>query len=80
MSYCDGKYWITYNGEIYNFLELVKELEGLGHHFRSESDTEIILSAYVQWGEACQFRFNGMWSFAIWDSGEKSFFSRGQVW
>jgi len=74
MSYGDGKYWITYNGEIYNFLELRKELEGLGHHFRSESDTEIILSAYAQWGESCQFRFNGMWSFAIWDSEEKKLF------
>jgi asparagine synthase (glutamine-hydrolysing) len=74
MSYGDGKYWITYNGEIYNFLELRKELEGLGHRFRSESDTEIILSAYAQWGEACQFRFNGMWSFAIWDSEEKKLF------
>jgi asparagine synthase (glutamine-hydrolysing) len=74
MSYGDGKYWITYNGEIYNFIELRKELEGLGHRFRSESDTEIILSAYAQWGEACQFKFNGMWSFAIWDSEEKKLF------
>jgi len=74
MSYGNGKYWITYNGEIYNFLELRTELEGLGHRFRSESDTEIILSAYAQWGEACQFRFNGMWSFAIWDSEEQKLF------
>lgn len=74
MSYGDERYWITYNGEIYNFIELRTELEALGHRFLSDSDTEIILSAYVQWGEACQLRFNGMWSFAIWDSTEKKLF------
>ena len=74
MSYGDGKYWITYNGEIYNFLELRKELEELGCRFHSESDTEVVLAAYAEWGEKCQFKFNGMWSFAIWDSEEQKLF------
>jgi asparagine synthase (glutamine-hydrolysing) len=74
MSYADKRYWIVYNGEIYNFLELRDELEGLGHTFQSDSDTEVILSAYVQWGEGCQFKFNGMWAFAIWDSKERILF------
>ena len=74
MAYGDKRYWITYNGEIYNFIELRTELELLGHHFHSESDTEVILAAYVQWGKACQFKFNGMWSFAIWDSHERQLF------
>ena len=65
MSFADGRYWITFNGEIYNFLEVRAELQALGHVFRSESDTEVILAAYQQWGEACLPRFNGMWAFAI---------------
>ena len=74
MSYADGRYWITFNGEIYNFLEVRAELEGYGHVFRSDSDTEVILAAYVQWGEDCLLRFNGMWAFAIWDTAERSLF------
>lgn len=74
MSYANGRYWITFNGEIYNFLELRDELEALGHCFRSDSDTEVILAAYTQWGEDCQFKFNGMWAFAIWDSKERILF------
>lgn len=74
MSYAAGRYWITYNGEVYNFLELRHELENLGHRFRSDSDTEIILSAYVQWGRECLLRFNGMWAFAIWDAHDKTLF------
>ncbi len=68
------RYWITFNGEIYNFLELRKELVALGETFTSESDTEIILSAYRQWGADCQLKFNGMWAFAIWDELEKTLF------
>jgi asparagine synthase (glutamine-hydrolysing) len=74
MSYADGRYWITFNGEIYNFLEVRAELESLGHRFRSESDTEVILAAYAQWREACLPRFNGMWAFAIWDTHERTLF------
>jgi len=71
----DGKrYWITYNGEIYNFLELRNELKVLGYKFNTETDTEVILASYAQWGKDCLLRFNGMWAFAIWDSIEKILF------
>lgn len=66
MSY-RGRYWITYNGEIYNYLEIRAELSGLGHVFSSQTDTEVILAAYAQWGPNCLRRFNGMWAFAIYD-------------
>ncbi len=74
MSYGDGRYWITFNGEIYDFLELRRELEAAGHRFATESDTEVVLAAYAQWGAACQLRFNGMWAFAIWDRVERELF------
>jgi asparagine synthase (glutamine-hydrolysing) len=74
MSFPDGRYWITFNGEIYNFLELRSELEGKGYVFRSDSDTEIILAAYREWGEECQTKFNGMWAFGIWDDKERTLF------
>jgi asparagine synthase (glutamine-hydrolysing) len=74
MSYSDGRYWITFNGEIYNFIEIRKDLEILGYHFKSESDTEVILAAFLAWGEASLHKFNGMWAFAIWDSKERSLF------
>ena len=74
MSYAEGRYWLTYNGEVYNYLELREELRGLGHRFVSESDSEVILAAYAQWGQECQLRFNGMWAFAIWDAHERRLF------
>ncbi|BAZ47944.1 asparagine synthase (glutamine-hydrolysing) [Nostoc sp. NIES-4103] len=74
MSYGDGRYWITYNGEIYNFLEIRHQLEKLGHRFHTQTDTEVILAAYVEWGHECQLAFNGMWAFAIWDRLEKVLF------
>jgi asparagine synthase (glutamine-hydrolysing) len=58
---------VTYNGEIYNYIELRNELIALGRHFRSGSDTEVLLSAYEQWGPDCVRKFNGMWAFAIFD-------------
>ncbi len=66
---CDhtGKYWITFNGEIYNYRELKKELTKNGAQFKSNSDTEVILEAYKQWGDACLERLNGMFAFALWD-------------
>ncbi len=71
MAYGGERYWITYNGEIYNFLELRDELAGLGHEFRSDTDTEIILAAYAQWGDDFKSRLNGMWAFALWDRAER---------
>jgi asparagine synthase (glutamine-hydrolysing) len=74
MSYGDGRYWITYNGEVYNFVELRRELESLGYIFRTETDTEVILASYDRWGPDCQFKFNGMWAFALWDEREQTLF------
>jgi asparagine synthase (glutamine-hydrolysing) len=67
MSNEDGSLWIIYNGEVYNYLEIRKGLESLGHRFRSQTDTEVILHAYEEWGVDCLAHFNGMWSFAILD-------------
>jgi len=67
MSADEGRLWITFNGEIYNFLELRDELEAAGHRFRSRTDTEVILAAYGRWGVDCLDRFAGMFAFAIWD-------------
>jgi len=63
----NGELWITFNGEIYNYLEIRAELEALGHPFRTRTDTEVILRAYQQWGPPCVDRLSGMWSFAIYD-------------
>ena len=65
---------IVYNGEVYNFVELRKELESIGYKFTSESDTEVILVAYAQWGSRCLQKFNGMWAFAIWDDRKGELF------
>ena len=70
----NGDLWITYNGEIYNFLELRFELKKLGHVFRSNTDTEVIIHAYEQWGKECLHKFNGMWAFAIWNNQTKELF------
>ena len=63
----DGRYVIVFNGAIYNFIELRAELSKLGHVFRSSGDTEVLLTAYKQWGAECLHRFNGMWAFVIYD-------------
>jgi len=63
----DGNLVLTYNGEIYNYLELREELKQLGHEFHTESDSEVVLKAYRQWGVECLNKFNGMWAFAIYD-------------
>lgn len=68
------RYHIVFNGEIYNFIEIRKELEILGHVFSNKSDTEVLLRAFVQWGEKFLERLNGMWAFAIWDKDEKKLF------
>lgn len=74
LEYLEGRYSITFNGEIYNFIELRKELSLKGYAFRSDSDTEVILAAYDCWGKACLSKFNGMWAFAIWDNHLKKLF------
>jgi len=68
---------LTFNGEIYNYIEIRNELEALGHQFSSRSDTEVLLRAYLAWGQRCVERFNGDWAFLIWDPRERiAFFSR----
>ncbi len=67
MSNARGDLVIVFNGEVYNFVELRQELESAGHHFKTGTDTEVILSAYEQWGKDCVVRFNGMWAFTILD-------------
>jgi asparagine synthase (glutamine-hydrolysing) len=67
MSYLGGRLWLTYNGEIYNYRELRNELKESGFTFASDTDTEIILAAYAQWGFECLSHFNGMFAFALWD-------------
>jgi len=62
-----GDFVLTYNGEVYNFKELRRELEGLGYRFRSHTDTEVVLHAWREWGEQCLDRLNGMFAFAVWD-------------
>jgi asparagine synthase (glutamine-hydrolysing) len=74
MSTGAGRYWIVFNGEIYNYIELREELKGLGYHFQTQTDTEVILNAYLKWGEECLNHFNGMWAFALFDSTEKRLF------
>lgn len=74
MMTADGRYVITYNGELYNFQELRTELQALGHQFVSRSDTEVLLHAYAEWGPACLSRLNGMFAFAVWDKQRRSLF------
>jgi asparagine synthase (glutamine-hydrolysing) len=74
MSDLSQNIWITYNGEIYNFKELRKELEKCGHRFKSNSDTEVIIYAYVEWGIECIKKFNGMFAFALYDNFKKELY------
>lgn len=74
MSYANERYWMTFNGEIYNFIEIREELRAKGYTFRGESDSEVIMAAFMEWREKCLERFNGMWTFAIWDKAEKTLF------
>jgi asparagine synthase (glutamine-hydrolysing) len=73
MQYID-RHVITFNGEIYNYVELKKELSGFGYVFRTHTDTEVICAAYDKWGDDCLNHFNGMWAFAIYDIQRRRFF------
>jgi asparagine synthase (glutamine-hydrolysing) len=70
----DGRFILTFNGEIYNYNELRIELEANGYQFHSRTDTEVLLYAYAQWGEKCLNRLNGMFAFAIWDQNKQELF------
>lgn len=74
MTYRDSRLWIVFNGEIYNFLEIRRELETKGHSFVSDSDTEVILAAYTEWATDCFSLFNGMWAVAIYDEKKGDLF------
>ena len=69
-----GRYTVTFNGEIYNFLELRQDLLSRGHTFRSDGDTEVLLAGYAEYGEGVLDRLDGMFAFAIWDEKEQSLF------
>tara|TARA_B100001057_G_scaffold295301_1_gene295398 strand:- start:7500 stop:9506 length:2007 start_codon:yes stop_codon:yes gene_type:complete len=74
MSDLSKNIWISYNGEVYNFLEIKKDLIKLGHNFKSHTDTEVILYAYIEWGIECIKKFNGMFAFSLYDNYKKKFF------
>src|SRR3989442_12570455 len=80
MSTANSQLWITFNGEIFNYIELREELVGKGYQFATRSDTEVILHAYQEYGEDCVNHFNGQWAFAIWDAKrQKLFLSRDRA-
>ena len=74
MSDLSKNIWIAYNGEIYNFKELRAELEKYGHRFKSNTDTEVIIYAYIEWGIECIKKFNGMFAFSLYDNFKKKFY------
>ena len=71
----DGSLWLIYNGEIYNYEEIKKQLVTYGHRFRSDTDSEVVLQAYEEWGLDSLNKFNGMFAFAIWDSSKQRLFA-----
>lgn len=80
MSSADGRFHIVFNGEIYNYLELRTELAGLGHVFKTKSDTEVLLTSFMEWKEECLQKLNGMFAFAIYDTAlDELFIARDRV-
>jgi asparagine synthase (glutamine-hydrolysing) len=75
MATAERDLWVVYNGEIYNHVELREELRALGHAFRSQSDTEVLLAAYRAWGRDCLARFNGMFAFVLVDRNRRTLFA-----
>ena len=74
MCSSDERYWVTFDGQIYNYSELREELESLGYRFASRCDTEVVIAAYAQWGADCLHRFNGMWGIGILDRHSRTLF------
>ncbi|HKY28068.1 MAG TPA: asparagine synthase (glutamine-hydrolyzing) [Pyrinomonadaceae bacterium] len=68
----DGRFVITFNGEIYNYRELREDLKSRGHNFKTDSDTEVLLAAFAEWGSECLPHLNGMFAFAVWDNRERT--------
>ncbi|MCP2043984.1 asparagine synthase (glutamine-hydrolyzing) [Pontibacter sp. HSC-36F09] len=75
MVSADGRYVLEFNGEIFNYVELREKLQRLGVEFKTKTDTEVLLNAYIHWGEDCMNHFNGMWAFAIYDRLTKTIFA-----
>jgi len=75
MSSEDGRYWIVYNGEVYNYQPIRQVLRELGHTFQSDTDTEVVLHSYMEWGERCLEHLRGMFAFGIWDETEGKLFA-----
>ena len=75
MSDKTGRYTIVYNGEIYNFIQLKKELYNFNQNWKTNSDTEVVLYSYLKWGSECLKKFEGMFSFAIWDNKNNTIFA-----
>src|SRR5260370_39675248 len=67
-----GRYVLTFNGEIYNYRELHKQLQSLGYRFRTETDAEVLLAAFAEWDHECVTRLNGMSAFAFWDNRDQT--------
>ncbi len=74
-AYGDGRYHLVFNGEIYNYVELREELKAKGHVFRTQSDSEVLVAAYAEWGEKCLDHLLGMFAFVVWDERDKTVFA-----
>src|SRR5207244_8741107 len=74
MLSADGGFAVILNGEIYNYRELREQLSGRGHVFHTQTDTEVLLAAWAEWGSDCLAKLNGMFAFALWDDAERSLY------